>query len=84
MLADFGVSSVIADNDLLNSTEGTYYFMARKYFEKNIQFNDFKIKINLFIFNKAEVLDKENKKGFSGKAADIWSLAVTFYCIAYL
>ena len=28
-MADFGVSSLITDNDILNNTEGTYFFMAR-------------------------------------------------------
>lgn len=35
-------------------------------------------------FMSPETLSSKQKKGTNGKAADIWSLGVTFYCLFYL
>jgi len=35
-------------------------------------------------FMSPEALSSKDKKGFSGKAADIWSLGVTFYSFFFL
>ncbi|CAD8162670.1 unnamed protein product [Paramecium octaurelia] len=61
-IADFGVSQVVGSkNDVLENTQGTYYFMP------------------------PEACNKETAKdGYSGRAADIWALGVTFYAFTYL
>ncbi|CAD8082598.1 unnamed protein product [Paramecium sonneborni] len=61
-IADFGVSQVVGSkNDVLDNTQGTYYFMP------------------------PEACDKETAKdGYSGKAADIWALGITFFAFTYL
>lgn len=57
-LADFGVSLICSDTDILSDNKGTYHFMAPEMFQKDIH--------------------------YSGKAADIWSLGVTFFSFAFL
>lgn len=38
-----------------------------------------------YFFMPPEMLNSETaKKGYSGRAADIWSLGVTFYCFAFM
>ncbi|CAK83622.1 unnamed protein product (macronuclear) [Paramecium tetraurelia] len=61
-IADFGVSQVVGSkNDVLENTQGTYYFMP------------------------PEACDKETAKdGYSGRAADIWALGITFFAFTYL
>ncbi|CAD8176208.1 unnamed protein product [Paramecium octaurelia] len=61
-IADFGVSTMVGSkNDVLDNTQGTYYFMP------------------------PEACDKDRvKDGYSGKAADIWALGITFFAFAYL
>ncbi|CAD8092971.1 unnamed protein product [Paramecium sonneborni] len=61
-IADFGVSQVVGSkNDVLDNTQGTYYFMP------------------------PEACNKETAKdGYSGKAADIWALGITFFAFTYL
>lgn len=37
-----------------------------------------------YFFMSPESLDKDqSSKGYSGKAADIWSLGISIYCFAY-
>ncbi|CAD8088420.1 unnamed protein product [Paramecium primaurelia] len=61
-IADFGVSQVVGSkNDVLDNTQGTYYFMP------------------------PEACNKETAKdGYSGRAADIWALGITFFAFTYL
>jgi serine/threonine protein kinase len=67
-LADFGVSQLFEeDDDKISKTEGTYHFMAPECCDRKTH------RLNTL----ADV------ECFSGKAADVWALGVTLYCMIY-
>jgi len=59
-IADFGVSAIVGEQDMMKKTEGTYHFMPPE-----------------------SVSQDQNPNGFSGKAADIWAMGISFFAFAF-
>jgi [calcium/calmodulin-dependent protein kinase] kinase len=59
-IADFGVSAIVGEQDVMKKAEGTYHFMPPEC-----------------------VSTEPNPDGFSGRAADIWAMGISFFAFAF-
>jgi len=59
-IADFGVSAIVGEQDVMKKAEGTYHFMPPEC-----------------------VSTEQNPNGFSGRAADIWAMGISFFAFTF-